>query len=101
MTPRDRDSSDNPVTRKWALRLDWWERILSVMALPIMAAVIAWGSSVEERMHEHGARLDAIEEFKNSQEELRREILRSLDAVRERQVEVLQRLSRIEALVTK
>ncbi len=83
----------------WARRLDWWERILSVLALPILGVIFAWANNVELRLNGQGAAIGLLQQELKHADQGRTEILERLTEVASRQVEVLQRLSRIEALV--
>ena len=83
----------------WARRLDWWERILSVCAIPLFAAAAAWMTKVEDRFYDHESRLKALVVEDGHSQADRAKLVESLEDIQKHNMQVIERLARIEAMV--
>lgn len=93
-------SSANSAVATWAKRLDWLQRIVAAVAIPVLAGGIAWARSVEDKLAENKTAIELLKasDLHNTADSSR--VLQQLQDLRMSQIEVLQRLSKIEAIVT-
>lgn len=92
--------SANTTVAVWAKRLDWMQRIVAAVAIPMLAGGIAWARGVEQKLMENATAIELLKASNMRDAADLTRVLQQLQTLHQSQIEVLQRLSKIEAIVT-